>query len=111
MLAADLVRGVVVGAIGFMALANALTIPKLAAAGGYSTAPVPRSSDRRSMPSCPMSCRESQLGQANSLDQLVKPLALRLAGPAVGGWLIAIGGTGTAFLVDAATFGVSAIAL
>ena len=110
MLASDLVRGVVVGTIGFMALADALTIPRLAALAalyGAGSAFFGPSFDAI----VPEIVPASQLGQANSLDQLVKPLALRMAGPAVGGWLIAIGGTGVAFLVDAATFGVSAIAL
>ena len=110
MLASDLVRGVVVAAIGFLALADALTIPKLAALAavyGAGSAFFGPSFDAI----VPDVVPASQLGQANSLDQMVKPLALRLAGPALGGWLIAIGGTGIAFLVDAATFGVSAIAL
>ena len=54
--------------------------------------------------------RRAELAQANSLDQFVRPVALRLAGPALGGWLIAAVGTGAAFAVDAATFAVSAVA-
>ena len=53
----------------------------------------------------------SELAQANSLDQFVRPVALRLAGPALGGVLIDAVGVGTAFALDAASFGVSAIAL
>jgi DHA3 family tetracycline resistance protein-like MFS transporter len=48
------------------------------------------------------------LVQANALDQLVQQLAARLAGPALGGLVVAAVGAGTAFLVDAATFAVSA---
>lgn len=110
MLAADLVRAVVVATIGFLALADALTIPKLAALAavyGAGSAFFGPSFDAI----VPDVVPASQLAQANSLDQLVKPLALRLAGPAAAGWLIALGGTGTAFLVDAGTFVVSAIAL
>ena len=51
------------------------------------------------------------LAQANALDQFVRPIALRLAGPALGGVLIDVLGAGTAFAVDAASFAVSAIAL
>lgn len=51
------------------------------------------------------------LVEANSLDQFVRPLTLRLAGPALGGILIAATGVGVAFVVDAATFAVSAIAV
>ena len=53
----------------------------------------------------------SQLGEANALEQLARPLTLRLAGPALGGLLVASLGTGAAFLADAATFLISALAL
>jgi MFS family permease len=49
-----------------------------------------------------------ELAQANSLDQFARPLALRLAGPALGGLLIAMGGSGFAFAIDAASFLASA---
>ena len=52
---------------------------------------------------------DEQLPRANSLDQLVRPLAGRLVGPALAGVLIAVLGTSAAFAVDAATFAVSAI--
>ncbi len=51
------------------------------------------------------------LPAANSLDQFVRPIALRLAGPALGGALIATLGTGGAFAVDAASFGASTVAV
>lgn len=53
----------------------------------------------------------AELGQANALDQVVRPLALRLAGPALGGVLIDVAGTGGAFALDALSFAVSAAAL
>jgi MFS family permease len=53
----------------------------------------------------------SQLGEANALEQVVRPLALRLAGPAIGGVLVGVLGLGAAFLADAATFVVSAATL
>ena len=49
-----------------------------------------------------------ELLQANALRELVEPVGLRFAGPALGGLLIAVAGVGTALLVDAATFGLSA---
>ena len=55
--------------------------------------------------------RPTQLAQANSLDQFVRPIALRLAGPALGGVLIDAVGAGAAFALDAASFLVSAAAL
>jgi DHA3 family tetracycline resistance protein-like MFS transporter len=48
-----------------------------------------------------------QLVQANALQEVVRPIAYRLAGPALGGLLVAVFSAGTALLVDAATFGVS----
>jgi MFS family permease len=51
------------------------------------------------------------LGQANSLDQLLRPLALRLIGPALGGLLVSAIGTGAAFGIDAASFLVSGATL
>ena len=52
-----------------------------------------------------------QLLQANAVRELMEPLGLRFAGPALGGLLIAVFGVGEAFVVDAATFAVSALAL
>ncbi|MEA2290442.1 MAG: hypothetical protein QOD55_2439 [Solirubrobacteraceae bacterium] len=48
------------------------------------------------------------LVQANALDQLVRQAAARLLGPALGGGVVALVGPGTAFLVDAGTFLLSA---
>jgi MFS family permease len=48
--------------------------------------------------------------EANSLDQFVRPLCVRLIGPAVGGVLIGVAGAGTAFLADAGSFAFSAAA-
>jgi len=42
--------------------------------------------------------------QANSLDQLVRQSSARLVGPALGGLIVALAGTGGAFLIDAGTF-------
>ena len=52
-----------------------------------------------------------ELLQANALKELMEPVGLRFAGPALGGLLIAVFGVGTAFVVDAATFAVSAVAV
>jgi Transmembrane secretion effector len=49
--------------------------------------------------------------QANALDQFVRPLGFMLLGPAFGGWIVASFGAGEAFLFDACTFAVSALAL
>lgn len=52
-----------------------------------------------------------RLGEANTLEQVARPLALRLAGPALGGVLIGTLGADAAFLLDGATFLASAGAL
>jgi MFS family permease len=51
------------------------------------------------------------LAPANALDQLVRPIALRMVGPALGGLLVAALGAGAVFALDAASFGCSAAAL
>jgi DHA3 family tetracycline resistance protein-like MFS transporter len=52
-----------------------------------------------------------ELPRANALDQFIRPIALRLGGPALGGLLIGGIGVGAAFAVNAASFAVSAAAL
>ena len=53
----------------------------------------------------------SQLAQANALDQLIRPVALRMVGPAVGGVLVGAFGAAAVFALDAVSFGASALAL
>ena len=52
-----------------------------------------------------------ELLHANALRELMEPLGMRFAGPALGGVLIAALGVGTAFLIDALTFILSAAVL
>src|SRR4051812_18482606 len=52
---------------------------------------------------------KEHLVQANALDQTVRQAATRLAGPALGGFVVAAVGPGAAFMGDAATFAVSAV--
>jgi MFS family permease len=51
------------------------------------------------------------LVEANSLDQLMRPFAFQLVGPAVGGVAVAALGAGQALALDACTFALSAIAI
>lgn len=51
------------------------------------------------------------LVEANSLDNFSRPFALRVAGPALGGILVALYGLGPAFLIDAGTFALANLAL
>lgn len=59
----------------------------------------------------PMLVAPDELIHASALDQFMRPLSIQLLGPALGGVLIALVGTGPAFLVDAATFIAPACAL
>ena len=52
-----------------------------------------------------------QLAQANALDQLVRPIALRMIGPALGGVLVGAFGASAVFALDAVSFAGSAVAL
>ena len=49
------------------------------------------------------------LAQANALDQFVRPIAMRMVGPALGGFVVGVLGAGSAFALDAASFGFSAL--
>jgi DHA3 family tetracycline resistance protein-like MFS transporter len=51
------------------------------------------------------------LVQANSLSQFVRQAAFAFIGPAVGGLVVHALGAGSAFLIDAATFGVAIVTL
>jgi MFS family permease len=110
MLASDVVRMVVMAVLAAHALTGTLSywhLVGLVAVYGAATAfftpafeaIVPDIVPRR------------DLAAANSLDQLVRPIALRLAGPAVGGWIVATLGVGVAFAVDATSFALSTAVL
>ena len=107
LIAADLVRAAAVLAMGVLAITGAVAIWHLVALslfmgigeaffGPAFGAIVPD-----------VVARE-HLVQANALDQLVRQAAGRLLGPAVGGFVVAVVGAGGAFLLDAATFAISA---
>jgi len=52
-----------------------------------------------------------QLAAGNALEEVARPLTLRLAGPALGGLLVGAHGSASAFLADGGTFLISALAL
>jgi MFS family permease len=110
LVAADIVRGVAVAAMGLLSLTGHLELWHLivlAAFYGGGTAFFGPAFDAI----VPDLVATDLLIQANALDQFVRPAAWRLAGPALGGFLVAWIGTGGAFLVDAATFAMSIVAL
>ena len=110
MVAADVLRGLAVGLMALLSLTGVIElwhIAALAAVYGAGTAFFSPSFDAL----VPEVLPPGDLAQANALDQFVRPIALRLAGPALGGVLIDLFGAGTAFALDAASFLVSAAAL
>lgn len=106
MMASDAVRAAAVGALGLLALTGQLRlwhVAVLIAAYGAATAFFGPAFDAL----VPDIVPAGDLVQANAIDQFARPLALRIAGPALGGALIAAGGSAVAFLVDGASFLVS----
>jgi MFS family permease len=109
-LAADVVRGLALAGMAALSLTGNLALGSLAALTalyGAGTAFFGPAFDAI----IPDVVPARLLPQANSLDQLIKPLGLRLFGPALGGLLVGTWGPGVAFAADALTFAVSAGAL
>jgi DHA3 family tetracycline resistance protein-like MFS transporter len=105
-IAADALRAFAVGAMGLLALTGNLQMWHmlvLSGVFGAGTAFFGPAFDAI----VPGLVPDEELGRANSLDQLVRPAALRMLGPAIGGLIVAAGSAGTAFVVDAGTFTVS----
>jgi MFS family permease len=110
MIAADLARGIAVAALALLSITGALAlwhVVALVALYGAGAAFFGPAFDAI----VPDVLPASELAQANSLDQFVRPIALRLAGPALGGALISAIGAGPAFAFDAASFAISVLAL
>src|SRR4051812_36348525 len=110
MLAADAVRMVSVGALATLALLGWLElwhVVALVGVYGAGTAFFSPAFDAI----VPDVLPQHELAQANSLDQFVRPVALRLIGPALGGVLVDVVGPGIAFALDAGSFAVSGAAL
>jgi len=110
MLWADFGRAVVIGVLAVLSLTGALTFWQLVlvvAVYGVGTAffiPAFEAVVPDIVPS-------PDLPAANSLDQFVRPIALRLVGPAIGGAMVAGLGSGTAFALDSASFAASTVAV
>jgi MFS family permease len=110
MIGADLVRAAAIGLLGVLSVTGVIELWHVIALIGFvglgdaffnpaSTAIVPDL-----LP-------DEHLPQANALQGLVRPLTFRLIGPAIGGLLVALLGVGSAFLVDAGSFLISAAAV
>jgi MFS family permease len=108
MIIGDLLRLVAIAAIGTLIVLDAMTVPLLVAlvlvygAGqaifGPSFSAI-----------IPMIVPEEHLVEANSLGYTMRPLAMIVIGPLIGAAIVAVAGTGWAFIVDAVTFAVSAV--
>jgi MFS family permease len=110
MLCSDIGRAIVITALAALALTGQLTFWQLiilVALYGVGTAFFTPAFEAI----VPDIVPADQLAAANSLDQFVRPITLRLVGPAVGGLLVASVGTGVAFALDAVTFVASATAV
>jgi MFS family permease len=110
MLCADIGRAVVIAALAVLSLTGLLTFWELmvvVALYGVGTAFFTPAFEAI----VPDIVPAPDLAAANSLDQFVRPIALRLAGPALGGALVAGVGTGSAFALDAASFVASSVAV
>ncbi len=110
LIAADLIRLISIGVMGALSVTGALELWHLIGLGviyGIGEAffvPTFQAIIPDLVP-------QDLLVEANSLNQFAKPFAFRLAGPALGGVIVAAFGPGTGFLLDAATFGISAVAV
>jgi MFS family permease len=107
LLYSDLARAVVVGVLAALSIAGALSfvlLVVLVALYGVGTAFFTPAFEAI----VPDIVPQADLARANALDQFVRPLALRMVGPALGGWLVSWLGAGSAFALDSASFAVSA---
>jgi DHA3 family tetracycline resistance protein-like MFS transporter len=110
MIGADLVRAAAVGTMGLLSVAGVLELWHviiLIAFVGLGDAFF----NPASTAIVPDLVPEHQLPQANALQGLIRPLMVRLAGPAIAGFVVAVVGPGWAFVADGASFLVSALAL
>ena len=110
MLCADIARAVIIAALAVLSLTGLLTFWELlviVALYGVATAFFTPAFEAI----VPDIVPAPDLAAANALDQFVRPITLRLAGPAIGGVLVAVVSTGGAFAVDAASFVASTIAI
>jgi MFS family permease len=110
MLTADVGRALVVATLAALSIADLLTfwqLVVLVGLYGIGTAFFIPAFDAI----VPDVVPSDELPAANALDQFVRPIALRLLGPALGGGLVAALGLGAAFSVDAASFVASTVAV
>lgn len=110
MIGADCVRAAAIGLLGILSISGVIElwhVVGLVAFQGLGDAFFSPASTAI----VPDLVRDERLPQANALQALLRPLMLRLIGPAVGGVVVAGLGPGPAFVVDGSSFLVSAVAI
>ncbi|HEX2140886.1 MAG TPA: MFS transporter [Candidatus Limnocylindria bacterium] len=110
MIGADLMRAAAIGLLGLLSVSGGLElwhVMVLIAFVGMGDAFF----NPASTAMVPDLLPDAQLPQANALQGLFRPLTVRLVGPALGGFVVAVAGPGLAFMIDGASFLVSAAAI
>ena len=110
MISADIVRGVAIGALGILSITGQIQLWHIAlvgAIGGTASAFF----NPASTAIVPDVLPAEALAQGNALFGVLRRMTLSLIGPAIGGVVVGVFGPGPAFLIDAASFGVSAVAV
>jgi len=110
MIWADLIRALAIGALGILSIAGSLELWHIIVLIGF-VGLGDAFFNPASSAIVPDIVPENDLAQANSLLATLRPLMIRLIGPALAGFVIAAFGNGAAFLVDAASFAVSMVAV
>ena len=108
MIAGDILRLLAIGTVGVLSLANVLTIPRLI--GLVVVYGIGQAVFGPAFSSIvPSIVPVELLVEANALGQFVRPFAMTLVGPLIGGLLVGGVGAGWAFVADALTFAFSAL--
>ncbi len=108
LIVADVIRLVAIGVMAILTIADLITVPILIGlalvygAGQALFGPAFSSIVPTIVPG-------EILVEANSLGHFVRPVAMMLVGPLIGGVVVDVASTGAALIVDALTFGFSAI--
>jgi MFS family permease len=108
MIVGDLIRLAAISIVGALSIADTLTIPILV--GLVAVYGVGQAIFGPAFSSIvPSIVPPELLVEANSLGQFVRPIAMTLVGPVIGGFLVGGVGAGWAFIADGGTFAYSAL--